>query len=230
VRAEDLHVSRSTERAESNRRGWPRQLRLSLRALMVLVLVTGGWLGWIVRGAKLRHDAVAAIERGGGNVKYNWEYKDGRAIPYKEQSPPWPQWLVRRMGVEYFGCVTKAENVSPGNADAGLGSIGYLPGLEELQLGGFLVTDPGLRHLKGMTRLQRLDLSSCDVHDQGLVHLEGLTGLQVLNLNRTWVSDAGLVHLRGLTNLRTLNLEETQVTDAGVRDLQRALPGATISH
>jgi hypothetical protein len=196
---------------------------------MLLVLVTGGWVGWFVRGAKLQRDAVAAIERGGGYVKFNWEYKDGRAIPYEEQSPPWPQWLVRRMGVEYFGYVTKVENVSPGNADAGLGSIGSLRRLEELQLGGFLVTDEGIRHLKGLTSLQILDLSSCDVHDQGLVQLKGLTGLKVLNLSRTWVSDAGLGHLKGLTNLRTLNLEETQVTDAGVRALKRALPATTIS-
>ncbi len=223
-------MSRSTERAVSNRQGWARPLRLSLRATMLLVLVTGGWTGWFIRSAKLQRDAVAAVERGGGNVQYNWQFKDGRAIPYREQRPPWPARLVRLVGVDYFGYVTKAENVSPGNAGAGLGSIGYLRGLEELQLGGFLVTDDGLRHLKNLTSLRRLDLSSCDVTDQGLFHLKGLTALEVLDLHRTWVSDAGLAHLKGLTNLRTLNLEETQVSSTGIRELKQALPATTIIH
>ena len=165
-------MSRSTERAVSNHQGRARSLRLSLRATILLVLVIGGWSGWFIRSARLQREAAAAVERGGGNVQFNWQFKDGQAIPYKEQTPPRPQWLGRLVGVDYFGYVTKAENVSPGNADAGLGSIGYLRGLEDLQLGGFLVTDDGLKHLRNLTSLRRLDLSSCDVTDQGLVHLE----------------------------------------------------------
>ncbi len=42
--------------------------RLSVRALMVLVLVCGGWLGWVVHRARVQKDAVAAIERAGGGI------------------------------------------------------------------------------------------------------------------------------------------------------------------
>ena len=41
-----------------------RRLRLSVRALMVLVLITGGGLGWLVYSARIQRDAIAAIQRG----------------------------------------------------------------------------------------------------------------------------------------------------------------------
>jgi hypothetical protein len=230
VHTEELDVSRSDDQAKPKARGWPRYLRLNLRGMIVLVLVTGGWLGWWIRSATIQRAAVAAIERGGGYVAYNWEYLNGRAIRRKVHSPPWPRWLVHRIGVDYFGYVIKVQNVSPGNGDAGLASIAVLERLEELQLGGFLVTDSGLKHLEGLRSLKVLDLSSCDLTDRGVAHLRGLTGLKVLDLKRTWVTDAGLVHLKGLINLQVLDLEETQVTDAGIRELEAALPGTTIRH
>jgi hypothetical protein len=203
-------------------------VRFRVRTMLVLVLVTGGWLGWFVRSARIQHDAVAAVERGGGSVTYSWQWKNGREIPYADQSPPRPKWLVDLFGIHYFGHVTKVVNVTAGNADAGMGSIGTLRGLESLELGGFLVTDAGLRHLKDLTSLQSLDISCCDVTDEGLVYLKGLTGLKVLSLRRTWVTDAGLAHLKSLTSLELLDLEETQVTDGGIRDLKRAMPTTII--
>jgi hypothetical protein len=55
---------------------WWRYLHISLRGLIVLVLVFGGGLGWFVNRAKVQLDAVTAIERAGGNLKYEWEWKD----------------------------------------------------------------------------------------------------------------------------------------------------------
>jgi len=44
-------------------RWWKRTpLRLSVRALMVLILVLGGWLGWVVNQARLQREAVAALD------------------------------------------------------------------------------------------------------------------------------------------------------------------------
>ena len=55
--------------------GWrlPR-IRLSLRALMCLVLVFGCWVGWYVRTVQVQRDAVAAIKKAGGAVAYDWEW------------------------------------------------------------------------------------------------------------------------------------------------------------
>ena len=52
---------------------WRRWLRLSVRGLMILVLILGGGLGWIVHRAKTQRVAVAAIEKAGGWVRYDWE-------------------------------------------------------------------------------------------------------------------------------------------------------------
>jgi hypothetical protein len=67
----------------STQRPW---LRLSVRGLIVLVLVTGGWLGWIVHRARVQREAVVAIERAGGMVWYDWQWKNGSDIP---NGRPW---------------------------------------------------------------------------------------------------------------------------------------------
>jgi hypothetical protein len=43
---------------------------------MVLVLVIGALLGWMARRARVQREAVAAIQKAGGMVGYNWEWKE----------------------------------------------------------------------------------------------------------------------------------------------------------
>jgi hypothetical protein len=87
-----------------------RFLRFSVRGLIVVVLVIVVWLGWIVQQAHVQRDAVAAIRRSGGEVFYDWEWKDGHRIIGGE---PWPpRWLVHLVGVDYFGQVTTVQLLS----------------------------------------------------------------------------------------------------------------------
>jgi hypothetical protein len=90
--------------------------------------------------------------------------------------------------------------------------------------------DADLVLLKEVPQLERLYIGRTNVTDAGLEHLKGLTQLRFLLLDGTDVTDAGLDHLKGLTQLEQLWLDETFVTDAGVADLQKALPGCSISH
>jgi hypothetical protein len=70
-----------------------------VRALMLLVLLIGGGLGWFVHlrhRAQMQHEAVAAVEKVGGSVLYNWQFegnkvkvKKGTNIISKEV-PGWP--------------------------------------------------------------------------------------------------------------------------------------------
>ncbi|MGO9464778.1 MAG: hypothetical protein ACLQVF_11585, partial [Isosphaeraceae bacterium] len=60
--------SRATSSAASPR--YRRRFVLSLRALLILVLVLGAWLGWFVRNARIQHDVVSAVQRAGGTVLY----------------------------------------------------------------------------------------------------------------------------------------------------------------
>jgi hypothetical protein len=183
---------------------WRRYLHLSLRSLLVLVLVIGGWLGWMVHSASVQRDAVAAILKIDGTVRYDWERKDGRSL---SNGKPWgPRWLVDRIGIDYFGHATQVRLVATHQ-----------------------LTETELIQISHLSRLEELDLHRSPVTDAGLAHLEGLTYLQSLHLYHTGVSDAGLAHLRGLARLRNLSIENTKVTDDGVRALQKALPKLTIS-
>jgi hypothetical protein len=233
-------------------RPWRRSLRISVRGLIVVVLVCGVWLGWLVRGARIQREAVAAITRAGGSAKYDWGWTDGNYLPGEKFSKP--GWLVKRIGVDYCGRVTQvwlfsssteadATLVHVGRlsqlqrldlyrapfSDAGLANLKGMTKLSYLDLGDSHVSDTGLANLKGMIRLSHLDLSGTQVTDAGLAHLTGLTNLSTLGLGHTQVSDAGVVHLKRLTNLSALGLFATRVTDAGVEELKRTCPKLTIS-
>jgi hypothetical protein len=176
-----------------------RRLRISVRGLMVLVLVSAGGLGWTVSRAQIQREAVAAIRRAGGWVVY-----EGPTILSLAQ-PGWrsgPQWLGDRIGPHYFLHVA-AVDLGPQGSDAVIAQVGKLSRLRQLFLDGSHVTSAGMVHLKGLTSLQELNLDSTSVDDTGLGPLKGLTGLQVLSLRRTCVTDVGFRDLqKALRNLK----------------------------
>jgi Leucine-rich repeat (LRR) protein len=224
-------------------KSWRPRLRMSMRALMILVLILGGGLGWIIHQARVQRDAVAAIKKANGHIGYDWEFKDDQPSYGKTWAP---EWLVKLIGIDYFGHVV-AVGLYDRASDAELVQVGKLRRLSQLNLLGSHVTDAGLEHLQGITGLKALYLSKTAVGDAGLRHLrlthvrwlslqesavsdaglaqlEGLTTLEWLSLLGTRISDAGLAHLRGLTSLNELILDGTSVTDAGVKELQQTLP------
>jgi hypothetical protein len=133
------------------------KVRLSVRVLMALVLVVGGWLGWYIRGVRLQAAAVAAVTRAHGHIGYAWEYKDDQPI---YGGKPWaPDWLVRRVGVDSVGSVV---------------SVGiYQEG-----------TDADLAHIGNLKRLRILNVIEARMTDEGLSSLRGITGLRSLSLNQ----------------------------------------------
>jgi internalin A len=206
-------------------RPWRRFLRFSVRGLIVLVLVIGVWLGWVVRLAHNQRDAVAAIERAGGRVSYDWEWSDGI---YSPGGKPWaPRWLTDLIGVDYFGHVTYVR-LSRFETSSIISQIERLARLQRLRLVATSFSDAGIAHLNKLTELTSLDLRGTKVTDAGLVHLAGLSKISVLNLDDTQVSDAGLLHLRGLRNLEWLGISRTSVSDDGKNELKRALPNVSV--
>jgi internalin A len=206
-----------TDQAETVSRRWRRFLRFSVRGMIVAVLVIGGWLGWIVRSARIQREAVSAIQHAGGSVMYDWGRSNGKLIPGGE---PWaPKWLVERIGRDYFGHVA-AVTLSGSVGDEVMAHVGGLTSLSQLDLSNTDVTDVGLRHLSGLTKLTDLNLDYTRVTHVGLEHLEGLNELEVLGLNGTRITDAGLFHLRQLTKLQSLELWIASVTDAGLMHLK----------
>jgi hypothetical protein len=200
-------------------RFWRRNLQFSMRGLIALVLVIGASLGWLVRSARIQREAVSAIERAGGHVLYEWEWKD--LGPISGGKPVWSPWLVAWLGADYFGNVSYVHfnhHHQASNVDAAY--LQGLTGLEQLYLCDTAVNDTGLVYLSDLTRLQFLNLRRTNLGDAGLGHLKRLTRLRSLLLGGTRVTDAGLEHVKGLTSLEVLDLDLTDITDAGLEHLK----------
>jgi hypothetical protein len=112
---------------------WQRFLRNSVGGLIVLVLVIGAGLGWLVRSARIQHEAFAAIEYAGGSVAYNWKFDNGLI---NRNSNPWaPRWLVDYLGVDYFGHVTAVRLVTLSTRiDESIVQVGPLPRWQRIDL------------------------------------------------------------------------------------------------
>jgi hypothetical protein len=200
-----------SDQAEPVSRPWRRYLRFSVRGLILVVLLVGGWLGWIVRSARMQREAVAAITDAGGKVLYDWECRDGMRIP---GGRPWvPAWLVDRIGVDYFGHIIGVRfelslaNLlvdTPGSVQAKrlpLTEVGRLTQLEALTFYGAGWDDADLSPLKGLQHLKELELSLFSPSDTQLTSLETLMSLRSLRLSFSSLTDGGLAHLKGLTKL-----------------------------
>src|SRR5262249_38890266 len=134
------------------------QLRLSVRALMVLILVVGGGLGWFIRRATVQRDAVKAITAAGGNVVYDFQQNAARFSPSATPPAPGPKWLVGLLGVDFFADVTSVTIRTP-QTDAILAHVGRLRRLERLDARSTRVTDAGLARLAGLSELRGLSCS-----------------------------------------------------------------------
>ena len=109
--------------------------------LLMVVLFLGCWLGWIVHRARVQRAAVDSVERVGGVVLYEWQYKDGKYIPGGRSW--WPRWLVSVLGVDYLGSVVRVIVTQEG-PDAVLDQISGLGRLEELIFTSSSPSDAGL--------------------------------------------------------------------------------------
>jgi internalin A len=213
-----------------------RRLGLSLRVLMLLVLLLAVGMGWLAYRARVQRQAVAAIEAAGGQVSYDWDLTDDLDLQEDLRPPksPWPKWLIKALGIDYFGNVTNVysrtgqESVFFGNVrspysksgeglridDALMASIGRLAHLQDLRIDGSPLTDAGLVHLRGLTRLEELHIDNTPgVTDAGMVYLAGLKQLRVLHIVDSGIKGPGLASLVGLNRLEELDLS-IPVTDA----------------
>jgi internalin A len=216
----------------SSRRAWWRRPRMTVRTLLILVLVLCGGFGWVAhvfRQAEAQRQAVAAIQKVGGTVLYDWQFEGGevRVKPgtntISDEVPGWPKRLVDRVGVDAFGSVTQVSfrqplgGSSPAEFEEVLAQVGHLGRLKQLSFITTPVNDAGLAHLRDLSDLESLMLRGCTgFSDAGLVHLERMVGLKGLYLDDAKVTDAGLAHLRGMARLEFLGLDRAGVTDAGL--------------
>lgn len=117
---------------------WCRRIpvRPSVRAFMAVVLLLGGALGWVVYKAGVPREAVAAIERSGGEVFYDWDLSP-RRVPGLA-----PVGELSGLGTL---CLSQTKVT-----DAGLGQLARLNGLRTLRVSGTGVTAEGAAGLRKM--------------------------------------------------------------------------------
>jgi len=189
------------------------RVRISVRALMALVMVIGAGLGWYIHQIREQRLAVQAIRARGGIIEYDYQYdavRDRRLPNGKSWCPVWLQHVVgdddffHHVAVVGLDFDQSGQRARPTDAD-----LVHLEGLHHvkiLYLGGGRITDAGLKHLKNLTDLRMLILWGNPISGAGLRHLRGLKRLRHLDLSQTAVTDDQLTYLKDLTGLERIDL------------------------
>ncbi len=190
-----------------------RRLMLSLRAMMVLVLVVGGGIGWFAHRVERQQRAVAAVQRIAGHVLYDFEWHDDELTL---DGKSWaPDWLIKRIGRDAIHNVTVLE-FQRAPSDVDLMVVEHLPALEHLNIWGTGVTDAVMPRSASLGRLKHFDFRDTAITDAGLVHFHRMPQLTSLGFDSDTITDGGLAHLEGLASLRMLAIRGDNVTGAGL--------------
>ncbi len=201
-----------------------RRLALSLRTLMILVLIVGGFLGWQARRASLQRQAVAVITAAGGRVQYDYAVearkKSGKWI--NDPPHPWaPDWLRRSVGPEYFQDVAWVflNNKNPVEEikhDPKLfETVALLDRVEMLQTIRYPLDNADFARLMAMPRLKEVTLLFVDVTDEGLACLESSPAIEslVLRAKPDTITVRGLERIARQPRINRLELTQVDLTD-----------------
>jgi len=221
---------------------------ISLRGMLVLVLAIALCLGWIVHKARQQREAVAALQKFGGFVHYDWEFVGGPVkvsrgnllwMPswgkFTPAGKPWaPDWIRRALGDEYFQSLAhvslyvdikkgSADStwVNMGPADDALRKLATQTTVRTLQIGGQQVTDENLSSVGQMTGLEELSISwGFHLTDKGFLQLSGLKRLRILDVDHSKMTDASLEAIGKLTKLEELRIGGAGFSDRGLAHLK----------
>lgn len=195
------------------------RFRIGLRGLMVVVLLVGILFGAVVVPARRQRDAVAAIERSGGDVTYDFD----PGVTGLQLSA-WQDWVARRLGPDFIGQphAVALWDVSAGDADRMMEHIALFERLKGLLLKNVAVSDAGLLRLRGLSRLEDLRIEKTAVEGPGLAALEGMVNLEVLGLDDVPIADEDVAKLSRLPKLWWISLSGPRLTNAGLVHLGRS--------
>jgi internalin A len=215
-----------------------KHLRLSVWVLMLLVLISGGGMGWVAHRIRVRRAAIAAIVKSGGWVGFNGQ--ETSSVVWSDP-PHIPKWLLVFVDPDALDTVTGIEVWEKGLDDTlmahiaqlndvrrlsvyhpthpigltsfGMSQLRYLTNLEHLS---FWVPSGGpsvLPFLGGQTRLAYVDVAGSEATDDDMVRIGGLTQLESLDLEGRHVTDRGFLRVSNLVKLTHLRLKECVLTD-----------------
>jgi hypothetical protein len=183
------------------------------------------------RRARRQRDAVAALRKKIAWIYYGWEplaeQVFGRGIRGKDspEGPPVPDWLLKRLGDEYFQEVVAIgmDGLRENELTKYAPLLKSFPALQRLALHRLKISDEGLKSVvRSCPNLKWLSLSLTDVTDRQLVVLQKLPRLETLVLEGTRrITGEGLGHLRGCKKLHTLSIADTNLGDDAMEQVGR---------
>lgn len=142
----------------------PRRFQFRVSTLLLITAVVAVLLGWWSHTARRQRYAVGHLYQAHAAVQYDlntqWYASSG-----------WRSWLVRRLGLDYFGNVVCIK-MPRTSTDADLLWLRHIKKLRMLLLSRTQVTDAGLEHLHDLATLQRLDLQDTHVTNAGIQRLQ----------------------------------------------------------
>jgi hypothetical protein len=214
-------------------------MQFQLRTVLIFTTLVAAAFAWWSHSARQQREAVASLRNVNARVYYGYCDTTGTRNISDSGIGAWPQWLVDRLGVDYFAAATYVDlgswehrhpqlGIRRTAIDGALVHLESLPRLTDLNLGYTDTSDSGLSHVRNLTELEGLGLNGTLVSDTGMHHLARLKRLEWLNLHETHVTDDGLKQLRTLTSLKDLDIRETPTTRQAAAQLQEALPGCKI--
>lgn len=197
-----------------------KRLRLSVGAMMIVVLGVGGVLGWVAHRARVQRDAVAAIttprRNTRGSVAYDWQFVAGKFD--QNAKPRGPRWLRDALGPDVFDTVVIVTIEGDNVDDEFLENVGKLHSVEKVDLVGRAAPDltpAGMAQLYNLPRLKVLNTRGVAIPRGFVTGLAGRTGLRDLWLPQAAVTDDEMAIIGGFTDLEFLQLDGSNVTDRG---------------
>jgi hypothetical protein len=204
--------------------------RFSIRVMMLIVLLIAVLLGWQANKAREQREVVAAVQKYGGWVHYDYEFVNGKLITGRS---PWgPRWLREMLGDSFFQNVRQVSLVyddSTGKrfdnsnvlaCDDLLEKISKLPGIKELYLKETQTTDKGLRHIGKLTELEIFFIwDAKSVTDRGISRLVGLKNLKNIHISQSNLTDDSLALLSRLPSMAEMSLQGNHFSDEGLARL-----------
>jgi hypothetical protein len=179
-----------------------RWFKFSLKTLLVVMTVIAVCLVLYLKQFRARREAIATIERLGGEVAVAPSYA-GLYLG--------PEWIRKLISDEkYFWEPVGVRINSPISDDE----------LEQV-----------MRRVINFERIYDLSLFGTSGTDNALALVRPLgDNLLCLRFYDTDISDAAIVHLKQLPMLKSLVLNGTSITPAGIAELQAALPNCIIEY
>ncbi len=133
--------------------------------LVTVCAVACSWLAVRLLQLERQRQAIAAVEKSGGYVFYDYQISRYVLIdsPDWENPPPGPKWLRDLLGDDFFARVVVAQSIRGEVTDSDLEPIKQLSDLRMLEIGDTGVTDDAVGILKGLTKLEYLGIGGTKI-------------------------------------------------------------------